>query len=170
VRPKERSRLPINLNVTQAFPPPSPGAEILFRVAVAQAKGARRLRRFRVEQSQGPCEIPGRRDSADGEAASRPRSSRKGSAAFTPLPRGKSLCRRGMLKPRESADAQAASRPRSCRKGSRAPTHTGQRAGVKVGVAFRRPSLKGIGPCMVPGAPTLRVHRSLQSGAGRMGD
>src|SRR5207253_459608 len=33
------------------------------------AKGARRLRRFRVGQSQGPCEIPERRKSADGEAA-----------------------------------------------------------------------------------------------------
>jgi len=29
-----------------------------FRVAVAQAKGARRLRRFRVGRSQGPGEIP----------------------------------------------------------------------------------------------------------------
>ena len=50
-----------------------------FSVAVAQARGARRLRRFRVGQSKGPCQIPLRSASADGEAASRPRSCRIGS-------------------------------------------------------------------------------------------
>src|SRR5436309_4230879 len=64
-----------------------------FGVEAAQAKGARRLRRFRVGQSPGPCETPGRLDRADGEAAcpssvavllrrvERPRSSRSGSWA-----------------------------------------------------------------------------------------
>src|SRR5437867_11838781 len=60
-RPSERASA--SRSVPSALP------TYLFRVAVAQARGARRLRLFRVGQSKGPCQIPLRSASADGEAA-----------------------------------------------------------------------------------------------------
>src|SRR5437867_6933483 len=54
---------------TKQAPSPACKGGYVFASAFAPAKGARRLRRFRVAQSQGPCEITERRDSADGEAA-----------------------------------------------------------------------------------------------------
>src|SRR5437867_7176765 len=70
------------------------------------AEGARRLRRIRVGQSQGPREIPGRRKSVEGEAAC------PSSVAELSTLRSSATAEDGLR--REE-------RPRSSRKGSRAP-------------------------------------------------